>query len=348
MFDELIKKYKLANESRDSLEETYFEICGFPHYENVVSNVLAFFFDHENNHNLNGLVARSLLEAAHMSELTTDLQFLVEREVQTDSRGFIDILLKNDTCTIVIENKIWAKLTNNLEDYIESAKKHVETADAEVVGIVLSMRSIETKHPDFINVTYSEFLSKIRSNIGDYVTHNATQNFNLLIHLINTLENLESGVQMNNEFVQFVRENPRKVEDFAAELKKYHANLREIVKRVNAIVTDKVQDIDLKQWHVRTLPKLHDICVSDFKTKNNKDIAIDSIVDFSKWKFGLFPRNSSCTLNEIVEFCQSNGIKGSVKEKRYVLEDTLPLETDVMDVAEKIESLIRKIQPKHV
>ena len=55
MFSSLLEAFEKVQPTHEKADETMFEICGFPHYENVVSNVLAFFFDDKNNHNLNGL-----------------------------------------------------------------------------------------------------------------------------------------------------------------------------------------------------------------------------------------------------------------------------------------------------
>ena len=42
-------------------KETFMTISGYPHYENVVSNILKFFFE-DNEHGMKNLWVRSLLE----------------------------------------------------------------------------------------------------------------------------------------------------------------------------------------------------------------------------------------------------------------------------------------------
>ncbi|WP_096156402.1 MULTISPECIES: PD-(D/E)XK nuclease family protein [Bacillus] len=41
---------------------TISEICGYPHYENVVSNVLAFFFDPGKGHGLETLCIEAIMQ----------------------------------------------------------------------------------------------------------------------------------------------------------------------------------------------------------------------------------------------------------------------------------------------
>ena len=40
----------------------YFSVSGYPHYENVVSNILSFFFDPEKEHDFGDLWIKSLFE----------------------------------------------------------------------------------------------------------------------------------------------------------------------------------------------------------------------------------------------------------------------------------------------
>jgi hypothetical protein len=46
------------------VEPTILEIAGYPHYENVASNILAFFLDPKKGHGLGRIVLESLLAAA--------------------------------------------------------------------------------------------------------------------------------------------------------------------------------------------------------------------------------------------------------------------------------------------
>src|ERR1700730_14518848 len=75
------------------LEETIFEIAGYPHYENVASNILKFFIDPEQNHGLGAVVLESLLRAADQPVSESDLQNIaVTREERTES-GRLDLFI---------------------------------------------------------------------------------------------------------------------------------------------------------------------------------------------------------------------------------------------------------------
>ncbi len=63
--------------------ETIFNIAGYPHYENVCSNILAFYLNPNNEHGLGNLLFSSLMNLANGNESCQD-NVLINREVPTD------------------------------------------------------------------------------------------------------------------------------------------------------------------------------------------------------------------------------------------------------------------------
>lgn len=60
------------------------EIAGFPHYENVISNLLAFYFDFEEIHGLQDLFIKSFFSSLNLSkEYTRSENINVYKEVST-------------------------------------------------------------------------------------------------------------------------------------------------------------------------------------------------------------------------------------------------------------------------
>jgi hypothetical protein len=90
---------------KDVRSESIFDIAGYPHYENVASNILAFFLNPNNEHGLGQLILSSLLNLAAASE-TNQSNVQVSREVYTINGGRLDILIETDNQLIGIENKI--------------------------------------------------------------------------------------------------------------------------------------------------------------------------------------------------------------------------------------------------
>ena len=99
-------------------EQTYLQLSGFPHYENVCSNLLCFFFNTEESHGLKDLFVRSLLkciqQVSHTYKFTTEP---IERELKTDSGNRIDLVIETEQFVIGVENKMFSPVNNDLADY---------------------------------------------------------------------------------------------------------------------------------------------------------------------------------------------------------------------------------------
>ncbi len=97
---------------------TFMEIAGYPHYENVCSNVLAFYLDPQQPHGLGTLLLDALARAGGIASPDEGIggNVSVEREVITDAGNRIDIVIESDAHAIVIENKIRAAVSNPFAD----------------------------------------------------------------------------------------------------------------------------------------------------------------------------------------------------------------------------------------
>ena len=84
--------------------KTFMEIAGYPHYENVCSNFLAFFFDPEGSHGLGSLFLDALLDSVGNAGEEEGLggNVSVEREVVTGKGNRIDLLIKSDSHAMLI------------------------------------------------------------------------------------------------------------------------------------------------------------------------------------------------------------------------------------------------------
>ncbi len=101
--------------------QTFMEIAGYPHYENVCSNFLRFFFDPIGPHGLGSLFLNALADLVGIEDREEGLggSVSVEREVSTAKGNRIDLLITSDSHAILIENKIFALVANPFEDYSE-------------------------------------------------------------------------------------------------------------------------------------------------------------------------------------------------------------------------------------
>jgi hypothetical protein len=93
----------LLNEFRKLLPrvtrpQTFLEVAGYPHYESVCSNLLAFFFDPKNPHGFGSLLLDALAAAGPIDGVTEGVyvDISAEQEALPDAGNRIDILIESD------------------------------------------------------------------------------------------------------------------------------------------------------------------------------------------------------------------------------------------------------------
>ncbi len=187
--------------------KTFLSIAKQPHYENVISNIYAFFFTVEEVHGVQDLFMASLLDIINQSE--RDLQkkvhqitdFTVDTEVSTNKNGRIDLLLSSENHAIIIENKIYHTLGNDLEDYWQSTPV-IPNDESNKIGIVLSLNKLHPNHDHFINITHLELLQRVMLNLGKYIL---TANDKYVIYLKDFYQNITnlSKSEMNSKDLKF-------------------------------------------------------------------------------------------------------------------------------------------------
>lgn len=185
-------------------EKTFMEISGFPYYENVCSNIFAFYFNPKEEHGLKDIMLKNLLEI--VKEKNTKIKTNVDlsntrvfREYTTELGNRIDLVLQNNDIVIGIENKVMADVTNNLKDYANTLEK----INSNAVKILLTLHNefVIAEKNDFINITYSEFFNKLKLNLTNCVD---MQN-KWYIYLIDFMKNFE-GVKIDKDMEEIIKE----------------------------------------------------------------------------------------------------------------------------------------------
>lgn len=219
-------EYFLNNASVPVIEnkpKTFLGIAKQPHYEVVLSNIYAFFFHIDEPHHLKDLFITSLLQlisenqVGNLKNFSDFKEFEIKTEVATKAGGRIDLLLQDDNHAIVIENKIYHTLVNNLPDYWKSIKGRLQE---QCIGIVLSLYPIKyLKHPQFINITHLQLLNKVMDQIGGYLLE---ADANYLVFLKDLYQNT---INMSSKTM--------KSEDIAF-YKKYHNEIHSVSRFLNS------------------------------------------------------------------------------------------------------------------
>ena len=158
---------------RKNWQRSLMDITGIKHHENMWSDIYSFFFNVNEEHHMKDLFIRSLEHVLKRSKRNHQIEigflndFKVEREHTVTGQQRIDLLLKDDINhrAIIIENKVYHTLENNLDNYYESIKKD---GYRDVIVIVLGLTTYRLK-PDFFSITHIGFLDEVINNLPKYM-----------------------------------------------------------------------------------------------------------------------------------------------------------------------------------
>lgn len=226
--------------------KTFLGIAKQPHYENVMSNIYAFYFNVNEVHGMHDLFINTLLEIINESKLGDQkkvneiIDFDVDTEVSTIKGGRIDLLFSSQDHAIIIENKVYHTLNNDLQDYWNSTKV-TGNKEENKIGILLSLNKLNTSHKDFINVTYLEFLKRVVQNLGSYIMNAKDKYVVFLKDFYQNSINLSKS-EMDSKELKFYFDNQIKI----IEAKDFHFAVRDhIYNQVEDVVNLIDEDLIL-------------------------------------------------------------------------------------------------------
>lgn len=221
---------------------TFLKICEFPHREVICSNILCFFFNSNREHNLKDLFARSLLELIHGKE-SSNSHYYCEKEVPTADNKRIDLVLTGNNTAVVIENKIYADLNNDLDAYLEHIKDYKNK-----YGVVLSLKDIPETNKKFEFITYKKFFKQIKKNIGFYMEKADKKYLTFLLDFMENIDNLREGYEVDKDFIGFLMKSEetgktKKLADLINRGKMFDEDLIKFTKELETKMKDKIQSI---------------------------------------------------------------------------------------------------------
>lgn len=258
--------------------KTFLSIAKQPHYENVISNMYAFYFNRNEEHHLNDLFIKSFLRIINekLSGLSLEKEinfitdFNVDREYPSNN-GRLDILLSTDEEVIYVENKVYHTLNNDLDDYW-NIEKYKEIPVKRRIGIVLSLNIVsDIKHDQFINITHIEFLNIVMENIGAYLLESNSKYVVFLKDLYQNIINLSKSF-MNKQDLDFYLNNQMEIDKIA----KFKFAVREHI--FNEL--DKAgNSLDYLNLYIPRVNSVNEKRLRYYVCKSNSSLMITVVVD---------------------------------------------------------------------
>lgn len=296
-------------------EQTFMEIAGYPHFENVCSNILAFYLQPCNNHGF-GTLFLDVLATLIDEKIEIDWHGVeVRREETTENKKRLDLVIKSDKYVIGIENKIYAGLYSPFEEYSNHLK--FSYSSRQVFKVLLSLRHIQPQEElkGFKPIRYEIFFRKILENINSYALATNEPHMTFLRDFIQTMQNLQEVTTMDRQRLEYFRDNQQNITALLGEVDGFRKGMWMKTQKLKEIVFVKdISTFDISPG-VWKSPK-------DFITVNWYIVKIDD----SFWlELNIFLTPAGWTI-----VFSNNNRKGTIDRSRQWLKDRdIEVETSI-------------------
>lgn len=175
-FELLLSEFR--HTPKDVYRRTLLELTNYTgrRYEETISQLLAFFLDPKNEHGFGTLMINALLECLGLELVGENENIDVSTEVSTAELKRIDLLVETESCLLVIENKIYAELYNDIECYRRYGELHKSKKN--LVCVVLSLRELsqqerkKAESESFKVIYYNRLFAIVGKNVKSLVSEN--------------------------------------------------------------------------------------------------------------------------------------------------------------------------------
>lgn len=203
---------------KPEIEKTIFSIGGRGHYENPISDILAFFLDPKEQHGFGNLFLESLFQSANKEVRSIHLADSPKREQPTKSGNRIDLIVEGDDWVVVIENKIHHTVNNPFDDYEQYTRQNYN--GKKPIFMLLSIEKLT--HENWIPVTYVNFINQIKANIGNHLFSVNNNKWHVILReFILNIENEYRGTMYNKDRIDFAKKYYSEIKELNTILKDY-------------------------------------------------------------------------------------------------------------------------------
>lgn len=234
---------------RKEQEDNIFSIGARGHYENPVSDLLAFFIDPSASHGMGNQVLQALLSCLDQDLDITSTHLIKppQREYANDEGKRIDLLLESERWVMLIENKIYHHIDNPLDSYKAWADKQFK--GKQVIYLILSINGAS---PDgnWTGIRWGQYLNALKALLAESFLSPSLNKWHILLReYILHMETLVSPTQYTDEEQCFVLNSLGEIQKINALKNNVIADFQkkicaELEIKFNSEVTARVHD-----WH---------------------------------------------------------------------------------------------------
>lgn len=242
--DQLIQRYKYLlleaqQYKKPEREMTIFDTALKNHHENPITELLAFFLNPNNKHQLEDCFYQGLITALKQYEQFQDFEFgefkqLSTQQVTTQGK-FIDLWVETDNALIIVEVKVYHHHNNPFKEYEAWANKkidHQKRQDQEkrLISIVLCPNG-KCTIANWLGLSYTQLATSTRKHVSQYAFNQTLNKWavfarEFLLHL----ESFNHLLDIDMSRLNFVVDNMYKIQELI-ELKQ--SVFQDIVRHIN-------------------------------------------------------------------------------------------------------------------
>ena len=346
-FQELLDEFKKLPPTLQR-DPTTLELSGYPHLENVYSNILAFFLDPEREHGFGPLFLESLLSVAECKAIQDGEKVEVNREKITENRKQIDLVISTDTLIVGIENKIYNPLHNDLEDY----GQHIDESANErqvckiLLGLKWDLSEDDRELFGFKPITYQKYFDEVLRQIGPTLIGSSDRYLQFALEVIETVKHLTEGSAMKPEMLKFFQKKEEEVDSLLQEVNELKKEMRNRVDILWNVFKSEFPNIVVQRS--RESFKLYDSVWYQREIGDGFNLVIHTIICPKGWKIKVFPDkkeegNFQQVNRWLVETQEDNWVEEKEKSTRYLSDPSadLPYDTDISEVVDRVRPLIK-------
>ncbi len=212
-------------------KNSMFERLDVSRYENVSSRMLEFLLNSEEAHGIGNLAVVALLEEANIKFKHQPITLECLSEVHAtsekiDQKGFIDLVVKLNEYTLIIENKISHILNNPFDLYQEYANTTFSKRNnysGNNVFIIIGISKPKDIPENFTFISHEQFCKNLKSKLEiNEIKHLKNKCYYFIQDYIEAIESM-SNTKINEEkedFFKFIAEHYQQL-DQVLEQKRY-------------------------------------------------------------------------------------------------------------------------------
>jgi len=213
-YNKIVQEIKKLQKPK--VEKNIFSIGGRGHYENPISDILAFFIDPREEHGSGVLFLQSLFDGANIQYPLLELVRPPNRERCTDAGNRIDLIAEGDNWVLIVENKVRHRADNPFTDYTEYIARAYK---GKIPYYILLSVQNETPPAGWKSVTWSRYINCIKKNVGTYLTTEGNAKWHIILReFILNIENECGGVKMGKERIEYVMQNYKAIQETIQEM----------------------------------------------------------------------------------------------------------------------------------